>query len=167
MMKMTALYGILDNLASLHKALYTLAIEKKDVLIRGEIDELTRITQREQKLIKGIENAEASRIALVREIYGERKLPLVDGSLSELMKSLTGVEEKAKLNEYRNELLRIVSELRDANELNQQLLEQSLGFVNISLDLVTDNPAEDFIYKKPTQSLVNSKTNRSFINRQA
>lgn len=165
-MKITALYGVLDNLIGLHKALYTLAIEKKDALIRGEVDELTRITLQEQKCIKGIENAEASRIALVREIYAERKLPLVEGTLSELIKSLTGAEEKTKLTDYRSELLRIVSELRDANELNQQLLEQSLTFVNISMDLVTDNPEEDFIYKKPTNSSTNAKL-RSIINRQA
>jgi hypothetical protein len=69
------------------------------------------------------------------------------------------------LTSYREELIRIVSELRSANELNQQLLEQSLSFVNMSLDLLTDSPEDDFIYKKPTQSPMNSY--RSLINKKA
>lgn len=165
MNNITSLYDILENLTNLHRALYTLAAEKKNALIEGDMNALTRITQQEQKIVKAIDAAEASRIELVKEIYAERNLPFIEGTLAELIKSLTGVEEKAKLTSYREELIRIVSELRSANELNQQLLDQSLSFVNMSLDLLTDSPEDDFIYRKPTGSQQNS--HRTFINKKA
>jgi flagellar biosynthesis/type III secretory pathway chaperone len=164
--KLTSLYEILDNLINLHRALYTLAKQKKDVLIKGDIDELVKITQQEQKLIKAVEAAEAARIETVKELFAAQGLSSSEGTLAELIKLITAAEEKARLTNYRNELLRIVSELRDANELNQQLLEQSLSFVNMTLDLLTDTPEQDFIYSKPTAN-VHRNTNRTFFNKRA
>jgi flagellar biosynthesis/type III secretory pathway chaperone len=160
------LYEILDNLINLHRALYTLAMQKKDVLIKGDVDELMKITQQEQKLIKAVGAAEAARMETVKELFAEQGLSLSEGTLAELIKLTTVAEEKTRLTNYRNELLRIVSELRDANELNQQLLEQSLSFVNMTLDLLTDTPEQDFIYSKPTTNH-NRSTNRTFFNTRA
>ncbi|EAO7496317.1 flagellar protein FlgN, partial [Salmonella enterica] len=58
---METLYDLLDNLIQLHRAMYTLASQKKDVLVKGEIDELVAITRQEQKLIKGVTAAEMAR----------------------------------------------------------------------------------------------------------
>ncbi|GAA4718659.1 flagellar protein FlgN [Brevibacillus fulvus] len=156
---------ILDNLLRLHQALYTLAIEKRKVLLKNDIDTLNAITLQEQKLIKAIEAAEASRIERVEQLFKERNLPLSQRTLTDLIKSSTNNEEKTKLAAYREEMLRLIDDLRKENELNQQLLQQSLAFVNMSLDFFTDDPVEDFIYKKPVQSATNSTSNRSFINR--
>ncbi len=166
MTQLTSLYEILDNLINLHRALYTLAVQKKEVLIHNQIDELVNITQQEQKLIKAVGAAEAARLEAVQAVYAEKGVSLTEGSLSELIKLTTGAEEKARLTNYRNELIRIVSELREANELNQQLLEQSLSFVNMSLDLITDNPADDFIYSNPAHDAYRNP-NRNFFNKKA
>ncbi|MFY0543150.1 flagellar protein FlgN [Brevibacillus sp. H7] len=166
MTKLKDLYGILDNLLNLHRALYTLAVQKKDVLIKNEVDELIAITQQEQKLIKAVGAAEAARIEAVKGICTEKGVPLSEASLAELIKLTTGAEEKARLTNYRNELIRIVSELREANDLNQQLLEQSLSFVNKSLDLITDNPADDFIYSNPAADAYRNPK-RTFFNKKA
>lgn len=167
MAQMNRLYEVLDNLVNLHRALYTLAVQKKDVLIKGDIDALNQITQQEQKLIKAVNATESARVQIVQDIFHEKGLSLTEHTLLELMKTLTGVEEKSRLKEYREELIRIVSELREANELNQQLLEQSLSFVNHTLDLLTDTPEDDFIYKKPIGHTGIMHSNRSFINKKA
>jgi flagellar biosynthesis/type III secretory pathway chaperone len=167
MTQLAALYDVLENLTNLHRALYTLAVEKKEVLIKGDLEALTRITQQEQKLVRAVEANESSRIELVRKLFAEKGASLSEGSLLELIKLWTGAEEKLRLTNYRNELIRIVSELRTANELNQQLLEQSLSFVNHSLDLLTYSPEEDFLYKKPTGYNGNNQASRSFINKKA
>lgn len=167
MSHMNQLYELLDNLLNLHRALYTLATQKKDVLIKGDIEGLTFITQQEQKLIKGVNASEAARIQVVQDILTEKGLSLAEPTLYELTKSLTSIEEKSRLKSYREELIRIVSELRQANELNQQLLEQSLSFVNHSLDILTDTPEDDFIYKKPIGPKGALQASRSFINKKA
>jgi flagellar biosynthesis/type III secretory pathway chaperone len=166
MTKMEMLYELLDNLIQLHKALYTLATHKKDVLVKGNVNELVAITSQEQKLIKGITAAETARLNVVRELTTEKGFTLQEGSLAELIKLTTSAEEKTRLTVCRNELSRIVYELRDANELNQQLLKQSLSFVNMTLDLITDTPEDDFIYGNPASEGYR-QANRTFFNKKA
>lgn len=166
MSKLTALYEILHNLTHLHRALYTLAMQKKDVLIHNEVDQLVAITQQEQKLIKAVAAAEEARLEAVRALYAEKGMTSSGETLADLIKLITAAEDKARLTQYRNELIRIVSELREANELNQQLLEQSLSFVNRTLDLITDSPEEDFIYSRPASDVYRN-AKRNFINKKA
>ncbi|MED4586197.1 flagellar protein FlgN [Brevibacillus choshinensis] len=166
MQDLSTLYELLDNLIRLHQALYTLAVQKKEILIKGKMDELIAVTRQEQKIIKGIDAVEQTRLQLVKQISVEKNVPLTEGSLSELIRLSTNAQEKVCLSTYRNELIRIVSELRDANELNQQLLEQSLSFVNLQLDMLMDRPEEDYIYKKPMNSKVGISS-RTFINNKA
>jgi flagellar biosynthesis/type III secretory pathway chaperone len=166
MTKMDELYELLDNLIQLHKALYTLAMQKKDVLVKGQVDELVAITRQEQKLIKGITAAETARQNVVKGLTAEKGLSLQEGTLAEWIKLTTSAEEKTRLTSCRNELSRIVTELRDANELNQQLLEQSLSFVNLTLDLITDTPEDDFIYGNPATEGYR-QANRTFFNKKA
>ncbi|MED4754658.1 flagellar protein FlgN [Brevibacillus choshinensis] len=166
MQDLSTLYELLDNLIRLHQALYTLAVQKKEILIKGKMDELIAVTRQEQKIIKGIDAVEQTRLQLVKQISVEKNVPLQEGSLSELIRLSTNAQEKVCLSTYRNELIRIVSELRDANELNQQLLEQSLSFVNLQLDMLMDRPEEDYIYKKPMNSKAGISS-RTFINNKA
>ncbi|GAB1530852.1 MULTISPECIES: flagellar protein FlgN [Brevibacillus] len=163
---MRQLFELLENLLQFHKALYTLAMQKKSVLIKGHVDDLIAITSKEQKLIKGVIEAEEERQKLIKQIVSEKSIALQDYTLAEFIKWTTSAEEKNQLTNYRNDLIRIVSDLRDANELNQQLLGQSLSFVNIQLDMILDTPEEDFIYKKPTISNL-QVSKRAIINNKA
>lgn len=165
MTKMETLYDLLDNLIQLHRAMYTLASQKKDVLVKGKIDELVAITRQEQKLIKGVTAAETARQTVVKELSVEKGFALEEGTLAELIKLTTSAEEKVRLTSYRDELTRVVTELRNANDLNQQLLEQSLDFVNMTLDLITDTPEDDYIYGNPAHDI--RQANRTFFNKKA
>ncbi|QRG70819.1 flagellar protein FlgN [Brevibacillus choshinensis] len=163
---MEMLYELLDNLIQLHKALYTLSQHKKEVLIKGNVDELVAITRQEQKLIKGVTAAETARLNVVRELTAEKGLTLQEGTMAELIKLTTSAEEKTRLASYRNGLTSIVSELSKENEFNQQLLEQSLSFVNMTLDLITDTPEDDLFYGKSALN-TNRQVNSTFFNKKA
>lgn len=149
MSMMNALYESLEYLLQLHKTLLAVASEKKEILIKGDTDGLVRIMQQEQRLVKAIEAAESARINAFQSVLVERQYPISMETLEDLIKMTTSAEEKARLSGLRDELLRIVSELRAANELNQQLLEQSLSFVQMSFELMTEPPEDDYIYRKP------------------
>lgn len=166
MTKMMTLYELLDNLIQLHKALYTLAMQKKEVLIKGKVDDLVAITRQEQQLIKGITSAEAARQQAVKDLSAEKGFSLQEGRLSELIKLTTSAEEKQRLTTYREELTRVVDQLREANDLNQQLIKQSLSFVTMTLDLLTDVPEDDYIYGQSTTDL-HRQTSRTFFNKKA
>ncbi|WP_342404953.1 flagellar protein FlgN [Brevibacillus sp. FSL K6-2834] len=167
MAKWSNLYELLDNLIELHKALQTLAVQKKEVLIKGDVDQLLAITTQEKKLIKAVSAAEDTRQSLVAQMFAEQGIHRDNGTLAELIKLTTSPEEKARLMKARDELTRIISELRKANELNQQLLEQSLSFVNMTLDLVTDSPEDDFFYGRTARSDGYRNHARTFFNKKA
>ncbi|WP_400162648.1 flagellar protein FlgN [Brevibacillus sp. TJ4] len=163
---MNRLYELLDNLIQLHKALYTLATQKKEVLIKGQVDELVAITRQEQQLMKGITAAETARQQTVQELSGEKGFSLQEGRLAELIKLTTSAEEKQRLTTYREELARVVEQLREANDVNQQLLKQSLSFVTMTLDLLTDVPEDDYLYGQSATDL-HRQTSRTFFNKKA
>ncbi|MFM1651268.1 flagellar protein FlgN [Brevibacillus sp. B_LB10_24] len=166
-MRMDALNEVLENLLNLHRSLLALAADKKRVLLAGEIDALVEITHQEQKLIKAVTLAEQNRIEIVQELLKAKGLPGTEGTIAGLLKTLTSAEEKKRLKNIREQLLGIVSELREANELNQQLLGQSLSFVNANLELLTDSPEEDFVYRKPSANTHHPYAGRSFLNTKA
>lgn len=72
MAKWSNLYELLDNLIELHKALQTLAVQKKEVLIKGDVDQLLAITTQEKKLIKAVSAAEDTRQSLVAQMFAEQ-----------------------------------------------------------------------------------------------
>lgn len=162
-----ALFDVLGRLKEMHRELYRLAMEKKDVLIHNDIDALQRITRQEQKWIKQVEEAEAERAAIVQSILKERGITLGEPTLSDLVQTVTDPAHKQKLQQEREELLGIVSELRQANQLNQQLLEQSLSFVQMSLDLLTGSPEDDYFYRNPSSQTASSQVSRPFFNHKA
>ena len=166
MSKMERLYELLDNLIQLHKALYTLAQQKKEVLIKGDVDELVAITRKEQQLVKGIMAAEMTRQQVVQDLSAEKGFVLEEGRLAELIKLTTSAEEKQRLASYREELIRVVTQLQHANDLNQQLLKQSLSFVTMTLDLLTDTPEDDYLYGPSTGDSYR-QASRTFFNKKA
>lgn len=167
MVDIKELYNVLDHLIDLHQSLYQLAEEKKTILLKNDVEALTALTQNERKLIAAIEAAETNRQEIVHQLLAQRGLVLADESISGLAKALTNIEDKTKLMRYREQLSEIIMKLRQRNEQNQKLLEQSLSFVHESLQLFTDAPEEDYIYKKPAGSVLPPQVNRSIINKKA
>lgn len=167
MSEIAPLYDVLEQLIELHRELYALAVQKKEVLIKNEITALMELTKQEGKLLKAVEQAEAARMEFVKQLCAARGLSLANATLQDLIKATTSLEEKNRLQHYREELIGIVSELRQANDLNQQLLEQSLAFIQHNLDLLTAAPEDDYIYRNPGGYGGGLSANRSFINKKA
>src|SRR5699024_5672202 len=70
-----------------------------------------------------------------------------EATMSEVKKHAT-TDEKEMLDQLQEELLIVILQLKRQNEFNQQLIEESLAFVNLSLDLMVPHQ-EDISYKRP------------------
>ncbi|MFB0830094.1 flagellar protein FlgN [Brevibacillus laterosporus] len=161
------LFAVLDNLTELHQALYTLALEKREVLVKNDMQQLTDLVKKEQQLLKAVQRTELLRKDMINTIFNEKGVAVTDGTLQDIIRLCTDVETKNQLAQRREELLRVIGKLKEENEQNQQLLQYSLDFVNMSFDLFTDRPEEDFIYKKPVNQQIHSSMNRSIFNHKA
>jgi flagellar biosynthesis/type III secretory pathway chaperone len=145
------LLDIMAELEQLHQEVLDMAEQKKQVLIRNDINELNRIVHKEHQLLKQIGESEDRRKEAIDRFLiarGFRPNPLV--TVKDLIKLAFKADDKMALMGAQAALSSTLIKLKEANALNQKLLEQSLMFVNHSLDLIIGVPDDDVIYQKPT-----------------
>ncbi|WP_028393524.1 flagellar protein FlgN [Bacillus cihuensis] len=141
---------VLDKLIKLHKGLYELASRKTEIIKRSDMDALTALLNEEQKYVKAIEMIDREREATVHEFLMARSPGMAKATLTEIIEMVDG-PEKQELVRLRAELNDEVSHLKEKNSLNQQLIYQSLQYVNLSLDMLRPRPQE-YNYEKPIQN---------------
>lgn len=155
----------LEKIIRLYKSLNGLASKKIEVIKSAAIQELNILVTEEKKHMQAIQKFE-------KILMEDTKVFLMgNGSMTD---SLTitdcikhvSVEDKKILERIKVELEDQVSTLKQKNDLNQQLLEQSLQFVNLSLDMLL--PAIDsFNYERPNQAQDMSEDKRSIFDSKA
>lgn len=146
----------LDQLIKLHTSLMKLAVEKTEAIKNSDMETIDKLMKDEQQHVKAISQIETARQKEVdRLLLGSN-----NNSLWDLISITEGVE-KEKLTTQREQLLRITQELRNQNNINQQLIYQSLQFVNLSLDLMRPQKIDSFNYEKPA----GAKNGKQAINR--
>jgi len=120
------------------------------VLIDNHVDELSKITNAESRLSKQIVDKESELYATIHAFLQAKgyqiKSKLV---MSELIKLVFNSEERAVLTSAQQDLLSVLTELQEINALNEQLIEQSLAFINYSLDVMTGMPDDEPTYQRP------------------
>lgn len=128
----------LEKLITLHQSLYDLSLKKTAFLKEGSINALQQILVKERKIAHTVETTENVRYKAVKEwmeTHGSKK----EGTVSELLDIVSNEEESMKLATLSTLLTEEIRKLKHNEQLNQALLEQSLQFVQVSLDLM--NPS--------------------------
>ncbi len=145
------LVDTLESMLQIYNTLYHISTQKKEHIIHNQITELTTCMSQETKLLKLITEYEATvrsaSVRLQRELGVRPKLKI---TLSEIGKMVFNPNDKQELTKLQGELVTVVDKLKKANELNQQLLQQSIEYVGFSLDVMYGAPDEEVVYKKPT-----------------
>ncbi|MGO4888796.1 flagellar protein FlgN [Anaerobacillus sp. MEB173] len=153
--------GVLEGMIKLHCTLYELAVEKTDVVMKGDIQALNEIVKKEAETVKQVMRLNAERNKLMYAFKKDKGWTTEDVTLQDFI-AATGEEEQPKLSELQQNLVQEIEQLKQRNELNQQLLEDSLRFVNLSLDLVM--PDEEAIhYRHPTKKGYDSQQGYSLF----
>ncbi|MBD0384184.1 flagellar protein FlgN [Paenibacillus sedimenti] len=152
-MSIQSLLETMDQLQEAHETLLGLAQEKTQVLVRNDVDQLNMIVNKENKWVRTITEANQQRVQLIGSYLISRGYnPNPKITVSDLVKVIFKAEDKQALSEAQQKLLATIKELKDCNEINQQLIEQSLAFINYSLDLVIGAPEDDMVYRNPHQN---------------
>lgn len=117
-----------------------LAKQKTKVIIKGDIKALENITKKEQQFIMTMGTFERVRRSILTNIAEELNIQETS-TISELLLFLDEniVDD---IDNLRNELLNTISELKDANESNEKLLNQSLQYINFNLEMLTHSPED-------------------------
>ncbi|MBP2241977.1 flagellar biosynthesis/type III secretory pathway chaperone [Cytobacillus eiseniae] len=143
----------MEKLCKLHESLYDLAVKKTDIMKIGDMDTLNQLLIDEQTHIAAIDR-------MKKECQNASRIltPHIDQpTVSDCMDYLTTTEQE-KIKEVTNELVQLVLSLKEQNNLNQQLIHNSLQFVNVSLSLLRPQP-EEINYGPPTKIKKSSNIN--------
>ncbi|TWI59945.1 flagellar protein FlgN [Halalkalibacter nanhaiisediminis] len=146
-MSMKAIVEIIESLTGIHKELYTLGEQKVEPIKKGDMSALEVLVREESKLVRKLQATEGLRTKVVKNFLMTKGEVTENATMTDIRKYATK-EEEQQLEQIQNELLNQVQNLKRQNELNQLLIEESLRFVNLSLDLMVPHK-EDISYKRP------------------
>lgn len=146
--------GCLEEMQELHSVLLELALQKKAVIIANEVPKLNQIVNRESQLVRQLAEADAQRVEAMNQFLVARCYrPNPKVTISDLVQLLFKAEEKRALMNIQASLADLTARLRAANELNQRLIQQSLDYLDYSIDLIVGpGDEEENIYRKPNGS---------------
>ncbi|MCU9612986.1 flagellar protein FlgN [Caldibacillus lycopersici] len=131
-MTFAALIKILEKQRQLHTSLYQLAVEKVEIIKNGDIHALNQMLKDEQSHAAAITMMEKERLKAIAVIFPNSSQ---HRTIRDCIALAEG-EEKIKLIELHQELVSILENTKKQNDLNEQLIYQSLKFVNFSLNLL-------------------------------
>lgn len=150
-MSLITLLELLERLDDAHHQMLDLAAVKKQTIMDNKVDGLIDIMNRESKMMKLIGQLEEKRAeAAYAFLQGVGIRSNLNLNLTELSRLVFDPEEKSRLLEIQQRLSSTLQRLKEANELNQKLIEQSLTFIDYSLDLLVGRPNQEFTYHHPS-----------------
>ncbi|MCQ6278691.1 flagellar protein FlgN [Bacillus sp. EB600] len=130
----------MEKLLKLHKSLYELAQKKTDIVKKADMDALNQMIKDEQAHIAAINILESDRQKVAAALVSGTEKPTMEDCLHAVDDG-----QREALDRLRTDLVGVISQIRQRNDLNQEMIYQSLQFVNLSLNLVAPQP-EDFNY---------------------
>ncbi|MEK4027931.1 flagellar protein FlgN [Pseudobacillus sp. FSL P4-0506] len=149
------LIDVLDKLDRLHVLLLELAVKKTDVIKKNDMDGLDQLLKDEQKFVAAIHTMEQERQRAAAVLTGNN-----ESTMTECIAKLEANEKNALLS-LQSTLHETIKRLKEQNELNQQLIYQSLQFVNLNLSMINPQP-EQPTYTHPARSGAQHKKQSMF-----
>lgn len=129
---------ILTEMLELYRALLTLSKQKREMLVKVQVQDIEAITKREETLILQIGKLEGLREQLVASIAKTSELPPEELNLAKI-RGLVDEDKADRFVWIDQEFDAILKELTPLNKLNTDLIQQSLGFINYNLNLLSQS----------------------------
>lgn len=125
----------MKRLVKLHKSLLHVSRKKTEALKTNDTGNLQQLGQEERRHIQALEKVEKGRRDNVRTWYDQEGIQNPDPTMSDMLEQLEG-ESHEKLNAEYEALILVLADLKNQERLNAELTQQSLQFINLSLDLL-------------------------------
>jgi flagellar biosynthesis/type III secretory pathway chaperone len=132
-----SVYELLTELKTAQEDLYSLASRKRDAVLKNNTDDLAGIVQLEYAQLSRMNHLEKKRLALLREGWGEKGPGMTVAMLAEE----AGDPMAARLRQVRQELLALMTRLKELNRENRTFVETQLEYTEMMLNLL-GSPAD-------------------------
>jgi len=154
-MPIKAINTSLQELTAIHEGLLEISKRKTDIIKEGSTEKIQAILVEERKYIKILEQAEQKRQKEVEKWYTDQQLPLEEITITNMLDILTDQQEQKELEKMTIQLTEAITALKQQEQLNQALLQQSMQFVQLSLDML--NPTIQNMNYGKTQNTEGAK----------
>lgn len=145
------LIDILDRQRELYRKLLEIAKAKQPVLVKGDLAALEKFTKQEEQIVVQVGKLEEQRSRVHQALANHFHVPEAEITLSELV-SRVGTEVSDRLSQVGDGLKNILSELKDVNSLNSELVKQSLDYIEFTVNLITSMGEPPSYPDKPGES---------------
>ncbi|WP_330948844.1 flagellar protein FlgN [Virgibacillus sp. MG-45] len=136
-MSVQSINTALEKLINVHQTLLNLSQEKTVVLKNGNLDQLQTLLVQERKQIQVLQKMETNRVEAVNNWFQNNDAMTEEQTISNLLEKIKDVSEKEKLTNLTVALTQVMLELKQQEQLNQALVQQSVQFVQLSLDMLS------------------------------
>ncbi len=133
---MQILHDTMKHLVVLHKDLIQLSNKKTEEIKQGDMEQLSKTLMDERKHIQAITQTEEKRQALVEDFFMKVNPDVEEKTVTTLLAHIDNNEYKQQLEDVVALLIDAIVQLRQVEQLNQELMAQSMQFVQLSLDML-------------------------------
>lgn len=148
-----AIQKLIDSLIQLdeaHQAMLTWAKSKQAAIMKNEVDTLIQIMNQESRILKQITALEEQRITACQSFLQDKGIKSsLNLTITEMTRLVFDPEEKAALLKAQSTLSATLEDLKQVNDMNQKLMEQSLAFIDYSLELLGGGTDQEATYQHP------------------
>lgn len=149
-MSVQLLIESLTQMDELYVGLLDIMEQKKQAILNRNYDELVRTLSRESKMVKTIEEREKHLVTSAQAFLQSKGIKSqLELTISEILRLVFDPEEKQQLDDVRKKLGDHLVESKRVNALNQELITQSLSFIDFSLNLMIGGEDDDTTYSPP------------------
>ena len=135
---MSRIIKTLEDLEKIYENLLSLSEEKKNLIIEGKVKELDKILQIENQLVMKISKLESEREDAITKLAQELNLPKENLTVSYVC-NVVKDPRCTMLSKITKRIGNILNKLKEVNEVNGKLIEQSLEYIRFSINLITDS----------------------------
>lgn len=125
-----------EQLTEIHQQLQALSVQKMEAIKSNQMEQLQKLIVSEQKLVRSLSKTEEKRIQHVAIFVQQRQMKDSEIAISDILEEIPDDSEKQKLEQAAISLSEAVHHLREQEQLNRELLKQSLQFVDMSLEML-------------------------------
>lgn len=128
---------ILDKELKVYRDLLSISKEKTQIIVNNKLEELQQLTEKEQIFTSRVSQFEKRREEIINDIaivINRRSDELTINKLIELIGN--SLKEQEQLVNIYDEFKSVLDELKQKNELNKKLIEQSLDFINFTVNAI-------------------------------
>lgn len=134
--KFKAIINIIKELADIHERFLAISEEKTKHIIEANNEEFVKLLTKERHYLQLLESAEEKRTQLVNEFLIDRNIVLDDVTTSNILSALEDEKEKKQLEATVTHLIEKIVKLKEKEQLNKDLLDQSMQLTQFSLDML-------------------------------